>query len=63
MVLKSHSTYHNHMIKILDTFRSNRQLVQSFIDRSYLHDEMKKAYLNSYLNKLKALNDSMAARI
>ncbi len=51
------------MIKILDTFRSNRQIVQSFIKRSYLHDEMKKAYLNSYLDKLKALNYSMANRI
>ena len=53
----------NRMIKILDTFRSNRQMVQSLTKRSFLNNEMKKAYLNSYLNKLKALNYSMARRV
>ena len=51
------------MIKILNTFRANHQSVQYLTDQSFLNDEMKKAYMNSYLNKLKALNYSMTGRI
>lgn len=51
------------VIKILNTFRANHQSVQFLTDRSFLNDEMKKAYMNSYLNKLKALNYSMTGRI
>lgn len=51
------------MIKILNRFRGNSKNVQSLIDRSFLNDEMKKTYKNSYLNKLKALNYSMTGRI
>jgi serine/threonine-protein kinase HipA len=51
------------VIKILNTFRANHESVQSLTDRSFLNDVMKKAYMNSYLNKLKALNYSMTGRI
>lgn len=51
------------VIKILKRFRSNQESVQSLTDRSFLSDEMKSVYMNSYLNKLKALNYSMAGRI
>lgn len=51
------------VIKILNRFRANRESVQSLTDRSFLNGEMKKAYMNSYQNKLKALNDSMTGRI
>jgi len=51
------------VIKILNKFRSHQEDVQSLTERSFLNDEMKKAYMNSYLNKLKALNYSMAGRI
>jgi len=49
--------------KILNKFRSNSESVQSLTERSYLNKELKKAYMVSYLNKLKALNYSMAGRI
>ena len=51
------------VIKILNKFRSNSKIVQSFTERSYLNKEMKKAYVDSYLKKLKALNYSMMGRI
>ncbi|TVR36177.1 MAG: type II toxin-antitoxin system HipA family toxin [Balneolaceae bacterium] len=51
------------VVKILNKFRSHRDKVQSLTERSYLNDEMKKAYMDSYLNKLKALNYSMAGKI
>lgn len=51
------------MIKILNKFRSNPESIQSLTDRSFLNDEMKRAYMKSYLNKLKALNYSMSAKI
>ncbi|MCC5907185.1 MAG: HipA domain-containing protein [Balneolaceae bacterium] len=51
------------VVKILNTFRSHREKVQSLTERSFLSDEMKKAYMDSYLNKLKALNYSMGGRI
>jgi serine/threonine-protein kinase HipA len=51
------------VIKILNKFRANREKVQSLTERSFLNDEMKKAYMDSYLNKLKALDYSMAGRI
>jgi len=51
------------IIKILNKFRSNSKRVQSLTERSFLNDEMKKAYMDSYLNKLKALDYSMAGRI
>jgi len=51
------------VIKILNRFRANRESVQSLTDRSFLNGEMKEAYMNSYQNKLKALNDSMTGRI
>jgi len=51
------------IIKILNKFRSNSKRVQSLTERSFLNDEMKKAYMDSYLNKLKALDYSMADRI
>ena len=50
------------IVKILKKFRSNSERVQSLTERSFLNDEMKKAYMNSYLNKLKALNYSMTGR-
>ena len=50
------------IVKILNKFRSNSERVQSLTERSFLNDEMKKAYMNSYLNKLKALNYSMTGR-
>jgi serine/threonine-protein kinase HipA len=50
-------------IKILKKFRSNREQVQSLTERSFLNDEMKRAYMDTYLNKLKALNYSMEGRI
>ncbi|MEX0660482.1 MAG: HipA domain-containing protein [Balneolaceae bacterium] len=49
--------------KILAKFRSNSEKVQSLTERSFLNGEMKKAYMNSYYNKLKALNYSMDGRI
>ncbi|MEX0771420.1 MAG: HipA domain-containing protein [Balneolaceae bacterium] len=51
------------MVKILNKFRLHQENVQSLAERSFLNDEMKKAYMDSYLNKLKALNYSMAGRI
>jgi len=51
------------VIKILNKFRTNRKSVQSLTDRSFLNDEMKRAYMDSYLNKLKALDYSMAGRV
>jgi serine/threonine-protein kinase HipA len=51
------------VIKILNKFRSHQEDVQSLTERSYLRDEMKQAYMDSYLNKLKALNYSMVGRI
>ena len=51
------------VIKILNKFRTNRESVQSLTDRSFLNDEMKRAYMDSYLNKLKALDYSMAGRV
>lgn len=51
------------MVKILDTFRTDQENVQSLTERSFLNKEMKKAYMESYLDKLKALNYSMAGRI
>jgi len=51
------------VVKILDKFRSHRENVQSLTERSFLNDKMKKAYMDSYLNKLKALNYSMAGKI
>lgn len=51
------------IVKILNKFRSNSETVQSLTERSFLNDEMKKAYMDSYLNKLKALNYSMADRV
>ena len=51
------------VIKILNKFRSNSEDVQLFTERSYLNKEMKKAYIDSYLNKLKALNYSMTRKI
>jgi serine/threonine-protein kinase HipA len=51
------------IVKILNKFRSNSERVQSLTERSFLNDEMKKAYMDSYLNKLKALDYSMAGRI
>lgn len=51
------------MIKILNKFRSNPESIQSLTNRSFLNKEMKKAYIKSYLNKLKALNYSMSAKI
>lgn len=51
------------MIKILNKFRSNPESIQSLTNRSFLNKEMKKAYMKSYLNKLKALNYSMSAKI
>ena len=51
------------VVKILNKFRTNREGVQSLTDRSFLNDEMKKAYMDSYLNKLKALDYSMAGRV
>jgi len=50
------------VIKILNKFRSHRENVQSLIERSFLSDEMKKGYMDSYLNKLKALNYSMSGK-
>lgn len=51
------------VIKILNTFRSNRKSVESLTHRSFLNEEMKIVYMDSYLNKLKALNYSMSGRI
>lgn len=51
------------VVKILEKFRSNNDDVQSLTDRSFLNDEMKRAYMASYKNKLKALNYSMSGRI
>ena len=51
------------VIKILNRFKANRESVQSLTDRSFLNGEMKEAYMNSYQNKLKALNYSMVGRI
>ena len=51
------------VIKILNKFRTNRESVQSLTERSFLNDEMKRAYMDSYLNKLKALDYSMAGRV
>ncbi len=51
------------VVKILNKFRSQQEDVQSLTERSFLNDEMKKAYMDSYLNKLKALNYSMTGRI
>ena len=51
------------VVKILNKFRANRKNVQSLTDRSFLNEEMKKAYMDSYLNKLKALDYSMAGRV
>lgn len=51
------------IVKILNKFRSNSERVQSLTERSFLNEEMKKAYMDSYLNKLKALNYSMADRV
>ena len=50
------------VIKILNRLRANRERVQSLTNRSFLNDEMKKAYMDSYQNKLIALNYSMAGR-
>jgi serine/threonine-protein kinase HipA len=51
------------IVKILNKFRSNSERVQSLTERSFLNDEMKKAYMDSYLNKLKALDYSMAGLV
>ncbi|TVQ06490.1 MAG: type II toxin-antitoxin system HipA family toxin [Balneolaceae bacterium] len=51
------------VVKILNKFRTHRETVHLLTGRSYLSDEMKKAYMDSYLNKLKALNYSMDGRI
>ena len=51
------------VVKILNKFRANHESIQSLTDRSFLNEEMKKAYMNSYLNKLKALNYSMSGRV
>jgi serine/threonine-protein kinase HipA len=51
------------VVKILNKFRSHSENVQELTKRSFLNDEMKKAYMDSYLNKLKALNYSMTGRI
>lgn len=51
------------VIKILNKFRANSKRVQSLTDQSFLDDEMKKAYMNSYQNKLRALNYSMTGRL
>ena len=51
------------VVKILDKFRSNSDSVQLLTERSFLNEEMKRAYVASYLNKLKALNYSMTGRI
>lgn len=51
------------VIKILNTFRSHQDVVHSFVNRSYLNNEMKKLYMESYLNKLKALNYSMTGKL
>ncbi|REL32978.1 type II toxin-antitoxin system HipA family toxin [Rhodohalobacter sp. SW132] len=51
------------MVKILNHFRSHQENVQSLTKRSFLNEEMKRAYMDSYLNKLKALNYSMEGRV
>tara|TARA_R100001143_G_C3361009_1_gene135760 strand:+ start:4071 stop:5093 length:1023 start_codon:yes stop_codon:yes gene_type:complete len=51
------------LIKILNKFRSTHKSIQSLTDRSFLNEEMKKAYINSYKDKLKALNYSMSGKI
>jgi len=51
------------VVKILNTFRSHQENVHLLTGRSYLSDEMKKSYMDSYLNKLKALNYSLDGRI
>lgn len=51
------------LVKILNHFRSHQEKVRSLTDRSFLNKEMKRAYMDSYLNKLKALNYSMEGRI
>jgi serine/threonine-protein kinase HipA len=51
------------VVKILNKFRTNRESIQSLTERSFLNDEMKRIYMDSYLNKLKALDYSMAGRI
>ncbi|REL24819.1 type II toxin-antitoxin system HipA family toxin [Rhodohalobacter sp. SW132] len=51
------------MVKILNHFRSHQENVRSLTNRSFLNEEMKRAYMDSYLNKLKALNYSMEGRI
>ncbi len=51
------------VVRILNKFRANHKSIQSLTDRSFLNEEMKKAYMTSYLNKLKALNYSMAGRV
>lgn len=51
------------IVKIMNKFRSNSESVQSLTERSFLNEELKRAYMNSYLNKLKALNYSMSGRI
>jgi serine/threonine-protein kinase HipA len=51
------------IVKILKKFRSNSKRVQLLTERSFLNEEMKEAYMDSYLYKLKALDYSMAGRI
>lgn len=51
------------VVKILTKYRSNREQVQSLVDRSFLSNDMKITYMEVYLNRLKVLNYSLAGRI
>lgn len=51
------------IIKILNKFRNQTDDVKSLIKRSFLSEEMKKAYMDSYLNRLKAINYSMSRKV
>ncbi|MFU8859126.1 MAG: type II toxin-antitoxin system HipA family toxin [Cyclonatronaceae bacterium] len=48
--------------KILNTFRSESNEIEGLTKRSFLNEGMKKAYMDSYQNRLKAMNYSMEGR-
>lgn len=47
------------VVRILDKFKSKKEGVETLTKHSFLNDGMKKAYLNSYNDRLKALNYSI----
>ncbi|MCH8558273.1 MAG: HipA domain-containing protein [Balneolia bacterium] len=51
------------MIKILNKFKTRHDDVESLIKRSFLSTEMKKAYMESYLSRLKAINYSTSGKV